>query len=102
VAKVRETLAVSKQTMHRFCIEKFSLSRLNKVEGKEHYCVKKISNRFTALENTDDEEDINRAGLTIRENVKISAKESQGYYELKHKPQFDEGGSELLEQNKWG
>jgi hypothetical protein len=35
---------------------------------------------------------------TIRENIKFSAKESLGYYELKkHKPWFDEGCSELLD-----
>jgi hypothetical protein len=29
---------------------------------------------------------------TIRENIKVSAKESLGYFELKkHKPWFDEG-----------
>jgi hypothetical protein len=45
--------------------------------------------------------DINRAWETIRENVKIFAKESIGYYELKkHKPWFDEGCSELLDQRK--
>jgi hypothetical protein len=39
-------------------------------------------------------EDINRALETIRENIKTSAKESLGYYELKkHKPWFDEGCS---------
>jgi hypothetical protein len=38
---------------------------------------------------------------TIRENIKISAKESLGYYELKkHKPWFDEGCSKLLDQRK--
>jgi hypothetical protein len=37
----------------------------------------------------------------IRENLKISAKESLGYFELKkHKPWFDEGCSELLDQRK--
>jgi hypothetical protein len=31
-------------------------------------------------------------GETLRENIKISAKESLGYYKLKkHKPWFDEG-----------
>jgi hypothetical protein len=45
--------------------------------------------------------DINRALETIRENIKISAKESVGYYELKkHKPWFDEGCSILLDQRK--
>jgi hypothetical protein len=43
------------------------------------------------LENLDTEVDIDRAWETIRENIKISAKESLGYYELKqHKPWFDE------------
>jgi hypothetical protein len=37
----------------------------------------------------------------IAENIKISAKESLGYYELKkHKPWFDVGCSELLDQRK--
>jgi hypothetical protein len=45
--------------------------------------------------------DINRAWETIRENIKISAKESLGYCELKkHKPWFDEGCSKLLDQRK--
>jgi hypothetical protein len=35
VAKVRERLAVSKQTMHRVHMEKFNLKKLKKVEGKE-------------------------------------------------------------------
>jgi hypothetical protein len=46
------------------------------------------------LENLDTEVDVNKAWETIRENIKISAKESLGYYELKkHKPWFDEGCS---------
>jgi hypothetical protein len=62
-------------------------------EGKEQYRVE-ISNRFAALENLDAKADINRAWVTIRENIKISAKESFGYYELKKiKPWFDEGYS---------
>jgi hypothetical protein len=37
----------------------------------------------------------------LLENIKISAKESLGYYELKkHKPWFDEGCSKLLDQRK--
>jgi hypothetical protein len=39
VAKVRLRLAVSKQTTHRFHIERFHLKTLNKVEGKEQYRV---------------------------------------------------------------
>jgi hypothetical protein len=49
----------------------------------------------------DVEVDINRAWETVRENIKISAKESLGYYELKkHKTWFDEACSELLEERK--
>jgi hypothetical protein len=81
-------------------MERFSLKKLNEVEGKEQYHVE-ISNRFGALENLDTKEDINRAWVTTRENIKISAKESLGYYELKkRKPWFDEGCSELLDQRE--
>jgi hypothetical protein len=44
------------------------------------------------LEDLDAEVKINTIWELIGENIKISAKESQGYYELKkHKPCFDEG-----------
>jgi hypothetical protein len=100
VAKFRERLAVSKQTMQRVHMERFNLKKLNEVEGKEQYRVE-ISNRFAALENLDTEVDINRAWETIRENIIVSAKESLGYHELKkHKPWFDEGCSKLLDQRK--
>jgi hypothetical protein len=47
----------------------------------------KISNRFTASENLDTSVDVNKARETIRGNVKISARKSLGYHELKkHKP----------------
>jgi hypothetical protein len=50
-------------------------------------------NRFAALEDLDTE--------TNRKNINISARESLGYYELKkHKPWFDKGCSELLDQRK--
>jgi hypothetical protein len=81
-------------------MERFNLKKLNEVEDKQQYLVE-TSNRFAALENLDIEEDINRAWETIRVNIKISAKESLGYYGLKkHKPWFDEGCSELLDQRK--
>jgi hypothetical protein len=97
VANVRERLAVSKQTTHRVHMERFNLRKLNEVEGKEPYHVE-ISNRFAALENFGTEVDINRTWETIRENIKISAKESLGYYELKKRtPWFDEGCSKLLD-----
>jgi hypothetical protein len=73
VAKVRERLAVSKQTTHIFHAEKFTLKKLNGVEGKEHYRVE-ISNRFAVLENLGAVVDINRDWETIGENIKISAR----------------------------
>jgi hypothetical protein len=42
--------------------------------------------------------EINSAWEMIRENIKISAKASLGYCELK--PWFDEGCSELVNQRK--
>jgi hypothetical protein len=39
VAKVRESLAVSKQTTNIFYMERFSLKKLKEVEGKEQYRV---------------------------------------------------------------
>jgi hypothetical protein len=51
------------------------------------------------LENLGAEVEINSAWAMIRENIKISAKEGLGYFELKHyKPWFDEGYSKLLDQ----
>ena len=49
------------------------------------------SNRFAALENLSESEDINRAWKKFKENIKISAKQSLDLYELKqHRPWFDE------------
>jgi hypothetical protein len=47
-----------------------------KVEGKEKYCVED-SNTFATLEDLDAEVEINSAWEMIRENIKISAKESR-------------------------
>jgi hypothetical protein len=81
-------------------MERINLMKLNEVEGKEQYHVE-VSNRFAALEDLDTEVEINSAWETIQKNIKISAKESLGYYELrKHKPCFDEGCSKLLDERK--
>jgi hypothetical protein len=74
VAEIRERLAVSKQTMYNFHMERFNLKKLKEVETKEQYHVE-ISNRFAALENLDIEVDNNSDLETIRGNIKISAKE---------------------------
>jgi hypothetical protein len=100
VAKVRERLAMNKQRSQRFNMERFNLKKLNDVEGKEQFRVE-VSNRFAALEHLDSEVDINSAWETIRGNIKISARESLGYFELnKHKPWFEDGCSKLLDQRK--
>jgi hypothetical protein len=57
-------------------MERFNLKKINVVEGKEQYNVD-ISNRFASLEDLDTEVEINSAWETIRENIKISAKESR-------------------------
>jgi hypothetical protein len=80
VAKIRERIAVNKQGSHKFHMERFNLKKLNDLEGKEKYRVE-VSNRFAALEDLDAEVEINTIWETIRENIKISAKESLGYHE---------------------
>jgi hypothetical protein len=90
VAKVRERLVVNKQRPQRPDMERFNLKKLNDVEGKEQFRVE-VSNRFADL---DTEVETNSTWETFRENIKISAKESLGYFELKkQKPWFDGGCS---------
>jgi hypothetical protein len=73
-----------------FVVERFNLKNLSELEFRKHYHIK-ISNRFAALENLSDSMDINRAWDDIKENIKISGKESLGLYESKqYKPWFDE------------
>jgi hypothetical protein len=72
-------------------MERFNLKKLNHVEGKEQYRIE-VSNRFAALEDLDTEVEINSAWEINRENIKILAKESLGYFEVKkHTSWFDEG-----------
>jgi hypothetical protein len=56
VAKVRERLSVSKQA-HKFHVQRFSLKKLSELEGRKQYEIKTL-NRFAALENSSDSEDI--------------------------------------------
>jgi hypothetical protein len=76
VATVWERLAVNKQKMKKFHIEKLKLKKLNKLEVKERYSFED-SQRFAALEDQDSKVDIKSAWETIRENINISAKESR-------------------------
>jgi hypothetical protein len=99
VVEVRERLAVNKQRSQRFNMEGFNFKKLNEVEGKEKFRVE-VSNRFAAVEDLDAEAKLS-AWERIRENIKMLAKVSLGYFELKkHKLWFDEGCSRLLDQRK--
>jgi hypothetical protein len=90
VVKVTERLVVNKQAAQKFGVERFNLRKLTEMEVRKEYQIK-ISKMFAALENLNDNEDINRAWENIEENIKTSAKESLDLNEFKrHKPWFDE------------
>ena len=90
VAKVRESLVVSKQAAQKFSGEIFNLRKLNELQVRKQYQIE-TANRVVTLENLSDEEDLNRAWENIKENIKSSAKESLGLLELKQrKPCFYE------------
>jgi hypothetical protein len=80
VAKVRERLAVGKRMVKKLDVERKNLKQLNEEEVQEQYQVT-IKNKFADLEHLDDNGDINKAWETIRENIRISAKESIGLCE---------------------
>jgi len=82
IAKVRDRLAVGKQAAQRFDRQRFNLRKLNEPEVKEQYQIK-ITNRFAALENSENDEDVNRTWENIKENIQTSAKESLGLIEFK-------------------
>jgi len=66
------------------------LRKLNEAEVREHYQIE-ITNRFAALENLNDEEEMYRTWEHIKENKNSSAKESLGLHELnQNKHCFDE------------
>ena len=95
VAKVRERLAVSKQTVQKFDGEIFNPRKLNELQIRKQYQIE-FTNKFTALKNLGDGEDIN-----TKENSKTSAKKSLGLHELKqNKPWFHEECLGFLDQRK--
>jgi hypothetical protein len=90
VARIRERLAVGKRSVNKMDMDRFNVKNLIEGDIKEEYQVT-IKNRFLALQNLEDNGDINRAWDAIRENINISAKECIGHSEAKrHKPWFDE------------
>ena len=53
--------------------ERLNLRKLNELEVRKEYQIE-ITNRFAALENLSEGEDINKAWENIKENFKTSAK----------------------------
>jgi hypothetical protein len=71
-------------------MERLNLRKLKEAEGNEKFH-DETSHRFAVLEDLGSEVVINSAWETIRDNIKISARDSLGYYRLKeYKPWFDE------------
>ena len=69
IAKVRERLYVGKQAAQRFDKQRFNLRKLNEPEVREQYQIE-FTKRFAALENLNDDKDINRTWENIKENIK--------------------------------
>ena len=74
-SKFIQGLAVGKQAAQRFDRQRFNLRKLNEPEVREQYQIE-ITNRFAALENLSDDEDVDITWEIIKENIKTSAKES--------------------------
>ena len=61
----------------------------------------RLQNIFAALENLNEDEDVNRTWENIKENIETSAKGSLGLHGLKqNKPYFDEECLGFLDQRK--
>ena len=91
---------MGKQAAQRFDRQRFNLRKLNEPEVREHYQIE-IKSRFSAFENMNDDEDVNRIWENIKENIQTSAEESLGVHELKqNKPWFNEECLGILYQRK--
>ena len=65
-------MAVRKQAGQKSDGGRFNLRKLNDLDFRKQYQIE-ITNRFAALENVSEDEDINRALESIKENTKTSA-----------------------------
>jgi len=100
IANFRKRLAVGKQAAQRVEMQRLNFRKLNEPEVTEQNQAE-IKKRFAALQNSDDDEDINRNWENTKENIQISAKESLGLDEFKqNKPWFDEECLGFLDQRK--
>ena len=81
-------MTLREKAAQKFGGEKFNLRKLNELEVRKQYQID-ITNRFAASDDLSVCEDINRAWENIKENIKTSANEILGLYELKqHKPKM--------------
>jgi hypothetical protein len=71
---------------------------LKEVKGEEQSRVE-VSNRFAAFRVLDADMNINRTWERIRNNIKISANECLGYYEM-NKPRFNKGCLKISDEGK--
>jgi hypothetical protein len=78
VAKLTERLSVSKRATQKFDMQRFYLKKLNDAEAEEQ-CQVEVPNRYGALENLDNNVNINRVCENIRGNTKFSTKDSLGH-----------------------
>jgi hypothetical protein len=77
-------------------VERFNLRQLSEKEVRKQFQIE-ILKRFAAMENSNDSEDIKQGLGKLKENIKISAKETLGLYGRKqHKPWLDEKCSQLI------
>jgi hypothetical protein len=60
-------------------MKRFNFKKVNEVEGKEPY---RVNHMISFLENLEAGVGINRDWETVEGKMKISARESLGYYEL--------------------
>jgi len=91
---------VGKQAAQRFDRQRINLRKLNEPKVREQYQIE-ITIMFAALENLNDDDDVNRIWEYIKENIQTSVKESLGLHELKqNKPWFDEECLGFLGQRK--
>jgi hypothetical protein len=71
-------------------VKGFNLKKLSEMEVRKQFQIE-LSNTCAVLENLNDSEDTNKGWENIQENIKITAKETQGMHGRKqHKPWFDE------------
>jgi len=73
ITKIRERLAVGKQAAQRFDGQTFNLRKLNESEVRKQYQIE-FTNRFAALENLNDDEDVNRTWGTLKRISKSQRK----------------------------